>query len=311
MKKKAAAVKKDLAKNEDYKRINRIYKACLREYKKAGVLMKEAKARHLEAKKNMAGKEEIKAAACSRKMAKNYKAMWRKLIKVSASHLSEWLKIQERYHGKTEPAKDTSTKAEKGKKKKKSGAKKAAAKDKVKGDQKTAKVSKEATAATKEKKSKTKVKAKAKAKEAGTKAAASSKKTEKKPASPQEPAAPKTSGRQPAAKKPAAKKTVAKKTTTARPRRTTSPKAGKKDNLKRIEGIGVGIEKLFNKAGITTFRELADSSPGKLQGILDQAGPHFKFAKPDSWPEQATLASEGKWEALKAWQLKWKGGVKK
>jgi predicted flap endonuclease-1-like 5' DNA nuclease len=73
----------------------------------------------------------------------------------------------------------------------------------------------------------------------------------------------------------------------------------KKDDLVIIEGIGPKIAKAFNKAGILTFKQLAESPVEKLQQILRDA----KFpGDPTTWPEQARLAAEGKTDELKQLQ---------
>ena len=77
---------------------------------------------------------------------------------------------------------------------------------------------------------------------------------------------------------------------------------GKKDDLKKIEGIGPKIEKLCNEIGIFSFAELAASPVERLQEMLDAAGPAYKIADPSSWAEQAALADGGKWDELKEFQ---------
>jgi nucleoid DNA-binding protein len=73
----------------------------------------------------------------------------------------------------------------------------------------------------------------------------------------------------------------------------------KKDDLVIIEGIGPKIAKAFNKAGILTFRQLAETPAEKLRQILHDA----KFpGDPATWPEQARLAAEGKMDELKKLQ---------
>jgi len=105
-------------------------------------------------------------------------------------------------------------------------------------------------------------------------------------------------------KKEAPKKAVAKK--------ATSKKAtAKGDDLKKIEGIGPKIAEIFNNAGISTFAELAATSVEKLQEILVAAGPRYASKKPGSWPKQAKMAAEGKWDELKAWQDAHDHGIEK
>src|SRR6218665_4221591 len=50
-----------------------------------------------------------------------------------------------------------------------------------------------------------------------------------------------------------------------------------KDDLKIVEGIGPKIEELFNKAGIYTFAQLADTSVVRMKEILDKAGSRFQI----------------------------------
>jgi nucleoid DNA-binding protein len=73
----------------------------------------------------------------------------------------------------------------------------------------------------------------------------------------------------------------------------------KKDDLVIIEGIGPKIAKAFNKAGILTFKQLAETPVDRLRQILSDA----KFpGDPTTWPEQARLAAEGKTDELKQLQ---------
>ncbi len=70
------------------------------------------------------------------------------------------------------------------------------------------------------------------------------------------------------------------------------------DNLQIIEGIGPKIEQLLKDAGIRTWGDLASADLGRLQKILDDAGPRYRMHNPKSWSEQARMAHEGKWEEL-------------
>ncbi|PIB38067.1 50S ribosomal protein L21 [Maribacter sp. 4G9] len=89
----------------------------------------------------------------------------------------------------------------------------------------------------------------------------------------------------------------------------SKPKAAKAkataDDLKKVEGIGPKIAETLNAAGITTFAELAKSTPEKIAEIIaDVRGNHVT----DTWPAQAKLAAEGKWDELKKWQDELDGG---
>ncbi|MBK6362898.1 MAG: 50S ribosomal protein L27 [Saprospiraceae bacterium] len=81
-----------------------------------------------------------------------------------------------------------------------------------------------------------------------------------------------------------------------------------KDNLAKIEGIGPKIAELFNNAGIMTFADLAGSDVDKLKDILSEAGPRFAAHNPGTWPQQASLAADGKWDELKTLQESLDGG---
>ena len=78
------------------------------------------------------------------------------------------------------------------------------------------------------------------------------------------------------------------------------------DNLERIEGIGPKIAQALQRAGITTFAQLANRSAESLSEIVKEAG--IRLAFPATWPEQAALAAADRWTELKELQGKLKGG---
>ncbi|RRQ50323.1 50S ribosomal protein L21 [Maribacter algicola] len=104
--------------------------------------------------------------------------------------------------------------------------------------------------------------------------------------------------------KPAAKKeTPVEKSVASKPKAAKAKAAA--DDLKKVEGIGPKIAETLNAAGITTFAELAKSTPEKISEIItDVRGNHVT----DTWPAQAKLAAEGKWDELKKWQDELDGG---
>ncbi|MEX0274525.1 MAG: 50S ribosomal protein L21 [Flavobacteriaceae bacterium] len=114
------------------------------------------------------------------------------------------------------------------------------------------------------------------------------------------------------AEKPAPKKTEAKaaapkvETKKAAPKKAAPKKAaGKPDDLKKIEGIGPKIAKTLNDAGIVTFAQLAKTDAAKISEIIAEVrGNHVT----DTWPKQAQLAADGKWDELKKWQDELDGG---
>lgn len=81
-----------------------------------------------------------------------------------------------------------------------------------------------------------------------------------------------------------------------------------RDDLKKIEGIGPKIEKLLNGGNIFSFSQLATASPERLLEILRDGGPRFQMHDPQTWPEQAALARDGRWEELEVLQEKLTGG---
>ncbi len=81
--------------------------------------------------------------------------------------------------------------------------------------------------------------------------------------------------------------------------------AAKPDDLKKIEGIGPKIAKTLMEAGINTYADLSKAKPAKISEIIaDIRGNHI----PDTWPAQAKMAAEGKWDELKKWQDELDGG---
>ena len=101
-----------------------------------------------------------------------------------------------------------------------------------------------------------------------------------------------------------AKKTTAKK---AEPK-ATAKSTKKGDDLKKIEGIGPKIAETLVAAGIVTFADLAKAEPANISEII--AGVRGNHVT-DTWPKQAEMAAEGKWDELKEWQDKLDGGVEK
>ncbi|PTX60021.1 LSU ribosomal protein L21P [Kordia periserrulae] len=106
-----------------------------------------------------------------------------------------------------------------------------------------------------------------------------------------------------APKKEEAKKEVAKPAAEVKPAAKKATTKG--DDLKKIEGIGPKIASTLNEAGITTFAELANTDAAKISEIIaDVRGNHVT----DTWPAQAQLAADGKWDELKKWQDELDGG---
>lgn len=81
------------------------------------------------------------------------------------------------------------------------------------------------------------------------------------------------------------------------------------DDLTIIEGIGPKLDELFRSHGVNGFAALAALHPGRMNAILEDVGPYFRFANPATWARQAALAADNRWSELKALQEELIGGV--
>ena len=77
----------------------------------------------------------------------------------------------------------------------------------------------------------------------------------------------------------------------------------KRDDLKIIEGIGPKIEGLLNDDRILTFADLAKTPVGHLRDVLRRAGDRYRMHNPKTWPDQARLAAEDRWDELDELQV--------
>ena len=125
------------------------------------------------------------------------------------------------------------------------------------------------------------------------------------------------------AKKPAAKKTEAKKedvevkgiADVPAPEKVEKKAPAKKaaksdgaDDLTKIEGVGPKIAGLLADGGFGTFKALAKADVDALKAILADAGSRYTMHDPTTWPQQAQLATDGKWDELKTLQDELDGG---
>ncbi|MEO1437608.1 MAG: hypothetical protein AAFV80_18865 [Bacteroidota bacterium] len=79
-------------------------------------------------------------------------------------------------------------------------------------------------------------------------------------------------------------------------------------DLKVIEGIGPKIEELLKAGGINNWSELGSAAIERLQDILNAAGDRYKIHNPKTWPDQAKLAADGRWDELDEYQDLLQGG---
>jgi small subunit ribosomal protein S1 len=113
------------------------------------------------------------------------------------------------------------------------------------------------------------------------------------------------------------KKTTTKEKKESKPKAETKPKAAKSagktagggsDDLKKIEGVGPKIAEILTEAGLETFEKLAKTDAEKIREVLVAAGSRYKMFDPTTWPQQAGLAADGKWDELSSLQDDLKGG---
>ncbi|SDL68404.1 50S ribosomal protein L21 [Kriegella aquimaris] len=84
--------------------------------------------------------------------------------------------------------------------------------------------------------------------------------------------------------------------------------AAKGDDLKKIEGIGPKAAEALTNAGIGTYAKLAKAEPDNIKEILTEASSRMAHLDPTTWPQQAQLAADGKWDELKKLQDELNGG---
>ncbi len=91
-----------------------------------------------------------------------------------------------------------------------------------------------------------------------------------------------------------------------------APKQQKKqeaDDLTKVEGIGPKAAEALINAGFDSYAKLAKSTPEEIKEILTEASSRMAHLDPGSWPKQAGMAAEGKWDELNEWQEKAKAGI--
>jgi predicted flap endonuclease-1-like 5' DNA nuclease len=75
------------------------------------------------------------------------------------------------------------------------------------------------------------------------------------------------------------------------------------DDLKAVIGIGNKIARILMNRGITTWKALSETAPGTIREYLIQdGGERYRIHNPETWPQQALLLHEGRWDELKELQ---------
>lgn len=153
---------------------------------------------------------------------------------------------------------------------------------------------------------------KAEKQEAPKEKAAPAPKKEAAPA-PKEKAAPaakkEVTAKAPEATEPKETAKVAEVTETKKEAPKKAKSTGKADDLTKIEGIGPKAAEAIVNAGIDTYAKLAEAKADKIKEIITEASSRMAHLDPTSWPKQAKMAADGKWDELKEWQDNTKGGV--
>ena len=90
-----------------------------------------------------------------------------------------------------------------------------------------------------------------------------------------------------------------------------APKKAKtaSDDLTKIEGVGPKAAEALTNAGMGSFIDIAKGDADKIKEVLTEASSRMAHLDPTSWPKQAQMAADGKWDELKEWQDNVKGGV--
>lgn len=88
-----------------------------------------------------------------------------------------------------------------------------------------------------------------------------------------------------------------------------APAEKKSDNLEIIEGIGPKSKAALNASGITTFAQVAETSPAELERIIKVEHKVRLVGNATYWPYQAKLAMRGDLSALEDFKSRLKGGA--
>jgi predicted flap endonuclease-1-like 5' DNA nuclease len=81
------------------------------------------------------------------------------------------------------------------------------------------------------------------------------------------------------------------------------------DNFEIIEGIGPKINRVLHSSGINTFEDLCNTSEDELKEILKAKLTTSAITYPHTWPVQAKLAMEAKWDELETYKKELYKGV--
>ena len=78
-----------------------------------------------------------------------------------------------------------------------------------------------------------------------------------------------------------------------------------------VEGIGKKVSTILRLANINTFTKLASTDTNTINSILEKSDPRIlRLTDSTTWPEQAKLAAENKWDDLETLKASLKRGRK-
>lgn len=81
-----------------------------------------------------------------------------------------------------------------------------------------------------------------------------------------------------------------------------------RDDLKEIAGINPKAEAILNGIGVFRFTQLAQTPVTTVRRVLAEHGPLLHTYDPATWPGQALLAADGRWDELRSWQEQMRRG---
>ena len=81
-----------------------------------------------------------------------------------------------------------------------------------------------------------------------------------------------------------------------------------RDDLKEIAGINSKAEAILNGIGVFRFMQLAQTPVPTVRRVLAEHGPLLHTYDPATWPGQALLAADGRWDELRSWQEQMRRG---
>lgn len=82
-----------------------------------------------------------------------------------------------------------------------------------------------------------------------------------------------------------------------------------RDDLKEIAGVNQKTEAILNGIGVFRFTQLAQTPVTTIRRVLAEHGPLLHTFDPTTWPGQALLAADGRWDELRLWQEQMRRGV--